>query len=152
MIFVVLRIVIVAVALWILWRLCIALFSARRSSSTPTQQQDEWKEVLEAIDELPETTKPELRAQEPRQPLPPQPLDGAASQTSIEAVMVREAETALSRVRAGDKNQRLAAYHELSTYKKLSSMEDCHISEATRRTIDDMHRQARDIISPPDRS
>ncbi len=152
MIFVVLRVVIVAVALWILWRLCTALFSTRRAPSTRTQKPDEWSEVLEAIDELPETTDPQLHTQKSRQPLQPQPFDGTASHTSIEAVMTHEAETALSRIRERDENQRLAAYYELSTYHKLCCMENCHISEPTRRAIDAMYRQAREIICPPEKS
>lgn len=151
MIFVMLRMVIVALALWLLWRVCTVLFSARRSPSTRTQH-DEWGEVLEAIDELPETTETQLRVQEPYQPLQPQPCDNAASTTPIETVIVREAEAALSRIQEGDANERLAAYYEITTYAKLCSMTDCHISEATWKTINDMHRQAREIIGPPERN
>ena len=58
--FFVLRCVIVALALWVLWRLCTALFHARRPPRLQ-RQQDEWAEVLEQIEALPETTDPHPR-------------------------------------------------------------------------------------------
>ena len=92
MIFFVLRGVIVVLALWVLWRLYTALFPARR----PQQEgaEDEWAEVLEAIDELPETTSPHPSTEDRRQSLPSQPhhTDDAASKENLESVIVHEAD------------------------------------------------------------
>ncbi len=151
MIPILLRIVMVALFVWVLWKVYTALYPARRPPQR-TDAPDEWQDVLEAIDELPETAEPPLRAQNRVQSLPtqsPQP-DGAASREMIESVIVREAEVALSLVREGDENERLAAYHEITIYEKLCSMTEGHISEATRRQIDDMHQQALEMICPPD--
>lgn len=150
MIFVVLRVVIVMLALWVLWKLYTALFPARRPPRA--RAQDEWGEVLEAIDELPETTEPHRHAQDNGQPLQNQPhqSDDARSPASIESVIVQEAEVALSLIRQGDEHERLAAYHEITTYAKLCTMADCHISEATCRTIDAIRQQAWEIICPPE--
>jgi hypothetical protein len=60
MIFFVLRCVLVVVALWVLWRLCTALFPARRSPHV--QRQDAWADVLKEIEALPEKTDPRPRA------------------------------------------------------------------------------------------
>jgi hypothetical protein len=56
----------------------------------------------------------------------------------------------LALVREGDKNERLAAYHEITIYEKLCSMANGHVSEATRRKIDDIHQKALEMICPPD--
>ncbi len=152
MIFVVLlRIVLVVVALWVLWRLYIVVFPARRAPQA--REQDGWGEVLEAIDELPETTEPHPRVQDQGQPLQPQPQrsDGTVSQATIEAVIVHEAESALSLIRMGDEHKRLAAYHEITTYEKLCTIADCHISEATWKKIAAIRHQAWEILHPPER-
>ena len=66
MIFFVLRCVIVVLVLWGLWKLFTALFSARQSRvHTPEKpRHDEWTEVLEQIENLPETADPHHRADE----------------------------------------------------------------------------------------
>jgi hypothetical protein len=132
----------VVLALWVLWRLYTILFPARRS----LRERDEWGEVLEAIEELPETTDPHVQVRDQCQ------LNSASSHTNIESVIIQEAETALSRIRNGDEAKRLAGYHEIITYKKLCQMADGDISEETRTKIDDIRRQAHAILYPPDRN
>ncbi len=152
MIFFVLRGVIVVLALWVLWRLYTALFPARRPQREGAE--DEWAEVLEAIDELPETTSPHPRTEDRRQSLPNQPhhTDGAASKENLESVIIHEAENALSLMREGDESERLAAYYEITTYEKLCNIAECDISAETLEKIDDIHRQAWEIICPPERN
>ena len=142
MIFIIVRCVIVILALWVLWRLYITLFPARRQP----RAQDEWGEVLEAIEELPETTDPHVQDRNQRPP------NDASSPTNIESVIIHEAETALSLIRNGDEAKRLAVYHEIITYEKLCQMADGDISEETRAKIDDIRRQAHAILYPPDRN
>ena len=142
MIFIIVRIVIVVLALWILWRLYVTLFPARRSP----RSQDEWGEVLEAIEELPETTDPHIQVRDQ------QPSNDAQPQTNIESVIIQEAETALSLIRNGDEAKRLAVYHEIITYEKLCQLADEDISEETRTKIDNIRRQAHAILYPPDRN
>jgi len=139
-IFIIVRFVIVVLALWVLWRLYTTLFPARRSPHA----QDEWGEVLEAIEELPETTDPHVQVRDQR------PSNGTPSPTNIESVIVHEAETALSLIRNGDEAKRLAVYHEIITYEKLCQMADREISEETRTRIDDIRRQAHAILYPSD--
>lgn len=142
MIFIIVRCVIVLLALWVLWRLYTILFLTRR----PLCEQDEWGEVLEAIEELPETTEPYVQVRDQG------PLNSTPSHTNIESVIIQEAETALSRIRSGDETKRLAEYHEIITYKKLCQIADGDISEETRTKIDDIRRQAHAILYPPDRN
>jgi hypothetical protein len=107
---------------------------------------------LEAIDELPETTEPYRRVQD-REQLPLNrryQSENTIARDGIEAIMLQEAETALSLIREGDENERLAAYHEIAIYEKLCSIADGHISEATRRKIDDIHQRALELICPPE--
>jgi hypothetical protein len=139
-IFIIVRCVIVVLALWILWRLYLTLFPARQSP----RAQDEWGDVLEAIEELPETTDPHTEVRDQR------PSNGAPSQAHIESVIIQEAETALSLIRNGDEAKRLAVYHEIITYEKLCQMADGGISEKTRTKIDDIRRQAHAILYPFD--
>jgi hypothetical protein len=139
-IFIIVRCVIVVLALWVLWRLYTILFPARRSP----REQDEWGEVLEAIEELPETTDPYVQVRDQCQ------LNSTPSHTNIESVIIQEAETALSRILNGDEAKRLAGYHEIITYKKLCQIADRDISEETRTKIDDIRRQAHAILYPPD--
>jgi hypothetical protein len=134
------RCVIVVLALWVLWRLYITLFPARRSP----REGDEWGEVLEAIEELPETTDPHVQVSDQCQ------LNSAPSQTNIESVIIQEAETALALIRNGDEAKRLAGYHEIITYKKLCQIADGDISQETRTKINDIRRQAHAILYPPD--
>lgn len=146
------RVVMVAVIVWGLWRIYTALYppSPRRPKRIDTQ--DEWQDVLEEIDELPETAESHRRAREHSSRLAKasdQPAGSVASE-AIESVMVQEAEAALSLVREGDENERLAAYHEIAIYEKLCAMADSHISRATRQKIDDIHQQALEMICPPD--
>lgn len=60
----VLRCVIVVLALWVLWKLFTALFSARQSRGHRPEKprHDEWAEVLEQIENLPEAADPHSRA------------------------------------------------------------------------------------------
>jgi len=141
-IFIIVRCIIVVLALWVLWRLYTILFPARRSP----REQDEWGEVLEAIEELPETTDPYVQVRDQCQ------FNRSPSHTNIESVIIQEAETALSRIRNGDEAKRLAGYHEIITYKKLCQIADGDISEETRTKIDDIRRQAHAILYPPDRN
>ncbi len=152
MIFVVLRYVILALVLWLVWRLCAAMIAARRPPRA--RPQDEWGEVLEAIDELPVTTDPHPRIEDQRQSVQDQhhQYDGAGSQANIESVIVHEAEAALSLMRHGDETERLPAYHEITTYAKLCNSAECNISMETQRKIDDIRRQAWEIICPPERN
>jgi hypothetical protein len=146
------RVIMVALIIWGLWRVYVALYPPPPRRPARVEAQDEWHDVLEAIDELPETAEPQRRTQEhdpafPHQSDPPQ---DAVAQEGIESIMVQEAEVALSLVREGDEHERLAAYHEIAIYEKLCSIADGRISEATRRTIDDIHQQALKMICPPD--
>ena len=142
MISIIVRCIIVVLALWVLWRLYTILFPARRSP----RKQDEWGEVLEAIEELPETADPHVQVRDQSQ------LNSASSPTTIESVIIQEAETALSRIRNGDEAKRLAGYHEIIIYKKLCQIADEDISEETRTKIDAIRRQAHAILYPPDRN
>ena len=146
------RVIMVALIIWGLWRIYVAFYPPPPRRSARVEAQDEWHDVLEAIDELPETTEPQRRAQDHDAALPHQsdPPQDAVAKDGIESVMVQEAEMALSLVREGDAQERLAAYHEIAIYDKLCSIADGHISEATRRTIDDIHQQALKMICPPD--
>ena len=56
----VVRGLILALSLWLLWKLCAALFPVRRRVSTPPP--DDWTEVLDSIQALPETSEPPRRA------------------------------------------------------------------------------------------
>jgi hypothetical protein len=145
-----LRVVLFVLVLWGLWKLYIALFPPRRAPQARVQ--DEWEEVLDAIDELPETTDLNRHAQhrnDPLRTLHPQ-SDNASEKTGIESVIVHEAEAALTLMKQGGTRERLAAYHEIATYEKLCTIADAHISEATWKRVDDIRRQAWDIIGPPD--
>ena len=152
MLFVVVRVVIVLLALWALWKLYLALFPTRQSPYA--RPQDEWGEVLEAIDELPETTEAPASIQDHDRLLQDQqePSDGAMPATPIESIMVHEAEIALSLLKAGDEDKRLAAYHEITTYAKLCTISEHHISEVTWKKINDIRRQAREILGSPDKN
>ncbi|ETX00321.1 MAG: hypothetical protein ETSY1_11650 [Candidatus Entotheonella factor] len=147
-----LRVVMLALIAWGLWRIYIALYPPAPRRPKHIDTPDEWQDVLEAIDELPETAEPHRRARKHDARLPTvseQPVGSGASE-AIESVMVEEAETALSLVREGDENERLAAYHEIAVYEKLCAIADGHISKATRQRIDDIHQQALELICPPD--
>jgi len=148
-----LRVIMVGLIVWGLWRVYTALYppTPRRRPLRPDAQ-DEWQDVLEAIDELPETTDPHRRAEEHHPPLlkeSNQPEDSVASE-AIESVILQEAEGALVLVREGDENERLAAYHEIAIYDKLCTIADRHISRATRQKIGDIHQRALEMICPPD--
>ncbi len=60
---------IVVLALWVLWRLCASRFPARRP--TRASPHDDWTEVLESIQALPETSDPPLRTDDRRRPRHP---------------------------------------------------------------------------------
>ena len=60
---------IVVLALWVLWRLCASRFPAR--GPTRASPHDDWTEVLESIQALPETRDPPLRADDRRRPRHP---------------------------------------------------------------------------------
>ncbi len=171
MISIVLRIVMVGVVVWALWKIYTALYPARRPR---TDASDDWQDVLEAIDELPEATEPQGQTQDhhPLVPIlrdppddsvpilrdPPDdsvpilrdPPDDVESTDGIESVIIQEAEVALALVREGDEDERLAAYYEITTYEKLCSIAEPHISEATRKRIGDIYDQALELICPPD--
>jgi hypothetical protein len=70
MVFFVLRCVIVVLVLWVLWKLFTALFSARQSRRHRPEKlrHDEWAEVLEQIENLPETADPHPHADVWRRP------------------------------------------------------------------------------------
>lgn len=70
MVFFVLRCVIVVLVLWVVWKLCTALFTARQSRGHKPEKprHDAWAEVLEQIENLPETTDPHSRADTERRP------------------------------------------------------------------------------------
>ncbi len=147
-----LRVVMVGLIIWGLWRIYTALYPPAPRRPLRTDAKDDWQDVLDAIEELPETTTANRRTRERDQPTPKelaQPEETAAN-TAIESVMVHEAETALSLIREGDENERLAAYHEIAIYDKLCAMADGHISEATKQKIDDIHQRALEMICPPD--
>ncbi len=147
-----LRVVMVGLIVWALWRLYTALYPPSPRRPLRTQEQDEWQDVLEAIEDLPETTGTQHRVRERDEPVPKvryQP-EGTVASEAIESVMIQEAETALSVVREGDENERHAAYHEIAIYDKLCAMADGHISEATKQKIDDIHQRALEMICPPD--
>jgi hypothetical protein len=148
-----LRFIMLALIVWGLWRIYTALYPPPPRRPTRTDAPDEWQDVLEAIDELPETTtEPYRRVQDRdqaslcRQHHP----EEAVARDGIESIMLQEAEMALSLVREGDENERLAAYHEIAIYEKLCSIADGHISEATRQKIDDIHQRALEMICPPE--
>jgi hypothetical protein len=63
-VFFVFRCVIIVLALWILWKLLTTLFSASRTRVHRPEKprHDEWTEVLEQIENLPETADPHHRA------------------------------------------------------------------------------------------
>lgn len=146
------RVIMVALIIWGIWRVYIAFYPPPPRRPARVEAQDEWHDVLEAIDELPETAEPHRRAQDGDQASPPQSEQpqGSVAKEGIESIIVQEAEVALSLVREGDEHERLAAYHEIAIYEKLCSIADGHISEATRRTIDDIHQRALKMICPPD--
>jgi hypothetical protein len=108
--------------------------------------------VLDAIDELPETTDPQPRTQDQSWPLKTSHSQSgrAEAKANIESVIIHEAEAALSLMQQGDERERLAAYHEITTYEKLCTISGTHISKATWRRVDDIRRQAWEIIYPPD--
>ena len=64
MLFFVLRGLIVVLALWVLWRLCASRSPARRLPRASPH--DDWTEVLESIQALPETHEPSHRADDRR--------------------------------------------------------------------------------------
>jgi hypothetical protein len=66
----VVRGLILALSLWLLWRLCVALFPVRRPEPPPPP--DDWAEVLESIQALPETGEPPHRADDQRRPQLPE--------------------------------------------------------------------------------
>lgn len=158
-----LRVIMVGLIVWGLWRVYTALYppTPRRRPLRPDAQ-DEWQDVLEAIDELPETTDPHRRApdhrandhrandHEPRLLQESNQPEGSMACEAIEAAILQEAEMALALVREGDEHERLAAYHEIAIYDKLCTLADRHMSSATRQKIDDIHQRALEIICPPD--
>ena len=149
---IILRVVMLVLLAWGVWRLYLAFYPPRPRRPARKQARDEWQDVLEAIDELPEANEPGSRAWRDETALSPQgdPSDDAAIREGIESIMVQEAEMALSVVREGDENERLAAYHEIAIYEKLCAMADGHVSAATRRKIDDIHQRALEMIGPLD--
>ena len=149
---VLLRFIMLALIVWGLWRIYTALYPPPPRRPTRTDAPDEWQDVLEAIDELPEATEPYRRVQDPDQASlcrKHQPEE-AVARNGIESIMLQEAEMALSLVQEGDENERLAAYHEIAIYEKLCSLADGHVSEATRQKIDDIHQRALEMICPPE--
>lgn len=66
MVFFVLRCVIVALAIWVLWKLFTTLFSTHQSRVARPEKprHDEWAEILKQIENLPETADPHHRADE----------------------------------------------------------------------------------------
>jgi hypothetical protein len=147
-----LRFIMLALIVWGLWRIYTALYPPSPRRPTHTDAPDEWQDVLEAIDELPETTESYRRVQGRDQASlrrKHQPKE-AVARDGIESIMLQEAEMALSLVREGDENERLAAYHEIAIYEKLCSIANGHISEATRQKIDDIHQRALEMICPPE--
>jgi hypothetical protein len=60
---IVLRCVIVVLALWVLWKLFTTFFPVRQSREHKPEKprHDEWAEVLEQIENLPETADPHSR-------------------------------------------------------------------------------------------
>jgi len=147
-----LRLIMLALIVWGLWRIYTALYLPPPRRPVRKDTQDEWQDVLEAIDELPETTESYRRVRDRDQALSHRSYqpEGSVARDEIESIMVHEAEMALSLVREGDENERLAAYHEIAIYEKLCSIADGHISEATRQKIDDIHQRALEMICPPD--
>ena len=65
----ILRIVIIALGIWLVWRLFSALFPARRSVRAP--EDDEWSEILDEIQDLPETPDPKSQGKNRRRPRDP---------------------------------------------------------------------------------
>ncbi len=154
---IILRVVLFMLLAWGLWRLYLAFYPPgprppRPRRSVRKQARDEWQDVLEAIDDLPEADEPGARAQRDEQALPPRrdPAEEAGVQDGIESIMLQEAEMALSVVREGDENERLAAFHEITIYEKLCAMADGHVSAATRQKIDDIHQRALEMLDPLD--
>lgn len=146
------RLVMMGLIVWGLWRIYTAVYSPPPRRPARKAAQDEWQDILEAIDELPETAEPHRRAQDDDLVLSRQSyhLEDSVAKEGIESIIVHEAEVALSLVREGDENERLAAYHEITIYEKLCAIADGHISEATRRKIDDIHQRALEMICPPE--
>jgi len=149
---IILRVIMLGLLAWGIWRLYIALYPPRPRRPARRQTRDEWQDVLEAIDELPEAAEPGHRARDDARavPRPRYESEDAAAREGIESIIVQEAEMALSIVREGDEHERLAAYHEITVYEKLCAMADGHVSAATRQKIDDIHQRALEIICPPD--
>ena len=154
---IILRVVMFVLLAWGLWRLYLAFYPPgprpprpRPRRSVRKQARDEWQDVLEAIDDLPEADEPGARARREEKALPPgrNPAEEAEVQDGIESIMLQEAEMALSMVREGDENERLAAFHEITIYEKLCAMADGHVSAATRQKIDDIHQRALELIEP----
>lgn len=145
------RIAIGVLVLWLLWRLYTALTASGKTSAADTD--DEWTEVLEAIDELPETTETRERETQPKLLLPKRQQEDnePPSVDNLETVMVRESEAALSRIRESDEMEQLAAYHEITTYEKLSQISACEISELTRKKIAHLRQQAWEIMHPDEK-
>lgn len=65
----VVRSLILALSLWLLWRFCAALFPVRRPEPSPPP--DDWAEVLESIQALPETSEPPHHTDDRHRPQPP---------------------------------------------------------------------------------
>ena len=149
MVLVIVRFLLLGLVGWLLWRLAVAVFSGRPASRE--RAKDEWGEVLEAIDDLPETTEARHRGGDDDL-APESPDDLADDAAPIESVMLHEAEAALSMIREGDEEDRLAAYHEIITYEKLCAISDSGISEATWRQIDAIRRQAWQMLDRSDQS
>ena len=150
MIVVLLRIALVVFVVWGLWKLYVAFFSSRRTLQG--RAQDEWKDVLDAIDELPETSSRQQfdpdRSQSVKTSHPRS--NNSGSQANIESVIIHEAQLALSLIKRGDERDRLAAYHEIRTYEKLCTISEIHISTATWKKVDAIRRQAWDLICRAD--
>jgi hypothetical protein len=147
-----LRLIMLALIIWGLWRIYTAMYTPPPRRPTRTDAPDAWQDVLEAIDELPEAAEPYRQDQDHHRALSPRSHrpEGSVAGEGIESIMLQEAEVALSLVREGDENERLAAYHEIAIYEKLCSIADGHISAATRQKIDDIHQRALEMICPPD--
>jgi hypothetical protein len=66
MLFFILRVLILVLAFWVLWRLYVSWFGLRRPGGT--RPSDDWTDVLESIKALPETHDPSSRAAGRRRP------------------------------------------------------------------------------------
>ena len=139
----ILRIVVLVLVAWFLWRLIGTLLASRRPSGPP--QQDEWADVLEKINNLPETTHTAIPSPLPRQMRPGQddPTDHARPK-DVERMMVQKAEAALALLKKAGKAERLVAYQEIMTYEKLCNTSN--ISAETWKKIDGIRRQAAVLI------